>query len=217
MAEMITVLEEAISDVGYWRWWDEDLPGSFQVEFGGTQLWYPPEAEDKPPSGVMSLEFYTPCLIAFLTGRGASDIPPDWPEALHEDRLKPFTITHETFALNRPDTASGLLATMEARFHVGGPDDARPASASACLSFRAGPVGLVVCGASMGVYNWDGGMSPEQVIEANERWWEYWREYWRRADSDHPMPQDYACEVTIPSSKFSLSEIVPRRKGRRRR
>lgn len=34
----LSILESAITDVGYWRWWTSDLPNSIQLEFGGAQI-----------------------------------------------------------------------------------------------------------------------------------------------------------------------------------
>jgi hypothetical protein len=50
----------------------------------------------------------------------------------------------------------------------------------------------------MSVLAHSGELTAEQVVESNQAWWGYWRECWRRKDSGSPMPEDYACEVTIP-------------------
>ncbi len=76
-----TILEGAISDVGYWSWWAEELPKVFQVEFGGTQFWNPPSSSDAPPSGQIALRFNTPKFISFLTKEDSPEsLPSDWNE-----------------------------------------------------------------------------------------------------------------------------------------
>jgi hypothetical protein len=41
----LAVLANAISDVGYWSWWARERPDMFQLKFGGTQLYFPPQAK----------------------------------------------------------------------------------------------------------------------------------------------------------------------------
>src|SRR5215475_13507012 len=67
MNRWLDTLAEAISDVGYWQWWAENLPQHFQVEFGGTQLWNAPMAVGEPPSGQIALRFINPKSMSFLT------------------------------------------------------------------------------------------------------------------------------------------------------
>ena len=54
MNKELQIIEEAISDVGYWRWWtkSEDI---FQIEFGGTQLLFSEPVEKEPPSTVLAI------------------------------------------------------------------------------------------------------------------------------------------------------------------
>lgn len=58
MTDHLTTLEQAISDVGYWRWWADALPDVFQVEFGGVQLHFPPASPEEPPNDVVALRLY---------------------------------------------------------------------------------------------------------------------------------------------------------------
>jgi hypothetical protein len=52
MREAFEILEDAITECGYWRWWMANLPASFQVEFGGVQLFQPPPEVSRSPSGI---------------------------------------------------------------------------------------------------------------------------------------------------------------------
>lgn len=198
MTDANRVLEEAISDVGYWRWWAEALPRVFQVEFGGVQLWNPPAQEGAPPSGVVALRFVDPSLVVFLTETGAMDLDPDWPAALHEDRLEPFTVDHDQFTLTEDDKLASLAKDCELRFLVGDHGGLAAGNDPVRLGFRAGAVGLVVRARQVIVLSTSGEMSPERIIEASAAWWQYWKDYWNRRDSENPLPRDYACEVTIP-------------------
>ena len=69
---------------------------------------------------------------------------------------------------------------------------------SARLFLFAGDVGLVVAARAMTVINAQWPLPLAGVAEANGRWWEYWRDYWDRRGTPQALPEDYACEVTIP-------------------
>ena len=96
MNNWLDTLTAAISDVGYWQWWAENLPKYFQVEFSGTQLWSPPRAVDKPPSGQIALRFINPTCVSLLTKEPVYEVHPDWPKLLQEDEIEPFSITSDT-------------------------------------------------------------------------------------------------------------------------
>lgn len=197
MSEHLTILENAISDVGYWRWWAEKLPTAFQVEFGGVQLWNPPTEQDGPPSGVVALRFGNPTVIAFLTSP-ATDLPNDWRTALHEDRIDPFGVNHDALTLQSEELFRLVIADCTPEYVFGTEADLLSGEAPVKLAFRAGAVGLAVRAQDLTVISSVGDMSPEQIQQASEKWWSYWREYWNRRESDAPLPKDYACEVTIP-------------------
>jgi hypothetical protein len=197
--EYLSILESAISDVGHWIWWTANLPSIFQVEFSGVQLWNPPSGEGKPPSGQIALGFRKPRLVYFLTFSKA--LSQDWPDQLQRDELKPFNVDHEEFTLTSAELCGQLVARATAiRALVGEPGrSSLPAVGEAFLGFAAGPVGLVAAAESLGVFNHLGELSQQAVLDSSRTWWDYWREYWRRKDTAEPMPQDYACEVTIPA------------------
>lgn len=201
MSKHLELLESAISDVGYWRWWSAKLPATFQVEFGGAQLWAPPTKPDGPPSGVVALRFTDPSVVAFLQEPGAKKLPRDWRQALHEDRIEHFPVTRDDFTLRSEEAYGQLLKACRTEYLAGGPGTAPVEGEQALLAFRAGPVGLAVRAKKMSVMTHSGELSAEQISESSQAWWKYWREYWRRKDSDSPMPKDYACEVTIPSKE----------------
>lgn len=117
MADYLELLADAISDVGYWRWWVADLPEVFQIEFGGVQLWSPPTAADEPPCGIIALRFTDPVNVVFLTlSEGLSD---DWIQQLHDDKLDPFNVCHDLFSFNNENLTSDILqkAFKVTQFH----------------------------------------------------------------------------------------------------
>ncbi len=197
MSRHLSILEEAISDVGYWRWWVEAMPRAFQVEFGGVQLHFPPSPPDKPPNSVTALRFDAPTLVAFLTANTAS-IDPGWRMALHRDECDAFTVNHELFTLTSDETLAAVARDCSVEFLVGSDLAATDTTTGVMLAFRAQEVGLIVRAREMTVVTVAGELSPEQVERAAGDWWEYWREYWRRRETEVPMPKDYACEVTLP-------------------
>lgn len=195
---MQKVLEDAISDTGYWRWWTADLPRIFQVEFGGVQLWNEPASADQAPSSVVALQFQQPSVVAFLAD-GEAGLPDDWPTALHEDRLEPFNILYEHFTLTSIDKLREMAGSMRTTLALAGDLKTLTAAPPAFLAFRAGSAGMVIAAEEVTVLTHRGALTPDEVTEANERWWSYWREYWDRVETESPMPYDPNCEVTIPA------------------
>jgi hypothetical protein len=198
--EHLPALESAITDVGRWTWWTAKLPDTFQVEFGGTQLWNPPLGKGKPPSGQIALCFRKPRLVYFLTL--SDSVPSDWWGQLQRDELGSFCVDREAFTLTSAELCGRIVAKgRSVHALVGEPGNTPlPAAGEALLGFDAGPVGLVVAAESMGVFNHHGELDEQAVLESNRRWWAYWREYWQRMDTPDPLPHDYACEVTIPAA-----------------
>src|SRR5882757_2929718 len=96
--ELLKKLENIISDVGVWTWWATNLPNSIQIEFNGTQLYFPAESADKPPSSKLAVQFGGPKSINFLSRFAkTSENPSDWYDLLHEDKFKCPTCSYEYF------------------------------------------------------------------------------------------------------------------------
>jgi hypothetical protein len=202
MKEALSVLEEAISDVGYWRWWSESLPSLFAVEFGGIKLWSPPTAVDRPPSGIVGIGFKNPSLVAFISSDSADHLRPDWRIALHNDEIEPFGFFDDVFTLQDSALLGRTIEGCSLEYLVGSETNLYQASPS-LLAFRAGPVGLIVRGEQMAIQPFS---EFSDVVKAREAWQGYWVEYWARRDTGTPMPKDYACEVCIPVDRFLFHE-----------
>lgn len=199
MTDSLETLAHAISDVGFWRWWVAELPNVFQIEFGGVQLWSPPTAEGKPPCGIVALRFTEPIAVAFLAF--SKELPQNWIQQFHEDKLEPFSVSHKLFTFNSEILIADLLqqATNVTQFHGSVMDTEQVRRAKFTLSFAAGSVGLIVASNTMELYTSHGIVQIDEVETLNRKWWEYWKEYWRLRETDTPLPKNYACEVTIPA------------------
>lgn len=208
MSNHLSVLEKAISDVGYWRWWAEDLGEAFQVEFGGVLLYFPPQSPEEPPNDVIALSFRDPSLVAFLTASDATSVEPGWHMALHQDQQKSFAINDELFTLTSETVLEAVAAGCTVEYLVGTDLKPKIRASGPLLAFRAQEVGLIVRASEMAVVTMAGGLralSPEQIKAAADDWWKYWSEYWHRRDSTSPMPKDYVCEATVPLDKWNES------------
>lgn len=199
MKSPLAILETAISDVGYWRWWTSNLPDAIQLEFGGTQLFFPPAEPDQVTSGLLAVRLRKPSILLFLTGNSAG-LPEDWPEAMARDEYDPFTVEHDRLTFTSHDEAAKYVADAASiKPLVGILSDLPRHRDKALLAFRAGPVGFVGTAESIALFNMQGEVDLAAVPDLHSKWWDYWEEYWARKDSPNPMPKDYACEVTIPA------------------
>jgi hypothetical protein len=86
MRKEYEILQDAISDCGYWRWWTGRIPVHFQVEFGGVQLYQAPADLSRPPSGVFALRFEQLERVEFLDF--GPDVQQDWFGRLQRDEFQ---------------------------------------------------------------------------------------------------------------------------------
>lgn len=201
MNSIYEILERAISDVGQWRWWGEDFPAAFQVEFIGVQLWNSPSKAGTPPSGQVALRFKNPKTVSFISKRSEhDDLPDDWADKLHSDSLAPFTITYDSFVMHDHERILSLLsqATLVSTVFGVHPNEFDFSKSNAMLAFWAGNVGMVIGAETFSLVNQAGVVPNEQIEVKQKEWWQYWREYWSAKKKGNPLPEDYACEVTIP-------------------
>ena len=198
-ADPLALLADAISDVGYWSWWTHELPEVFQVEFGGTQLYFPPPSADKPPQTQIALQFQQPTSISFLS-RGVSTEDFTWVQQLHDDQLESPGCSYGEFSFGDEAALSGLLhAATQVNTIVG---DAPTTEAFLRQPYRlvfwCGDYGLAIAAPALRLVTHSGSVALDQVADVNRQWWDYWQRYWAHRDTAEPLPHDYACEVTIP-------------------
>ena len=197
--DQLALLADAISDIGYWSWWTAALPDTFQLEFGGTQLYFPPTSTDKPPQTQIALQFRQPTSISFLSRReGAEDFA--WSQLLHEDQLEAPGCSHEEFGFGDADFLKSLLDQATHYKVVHGYEPMREAFLHEPyqLVFWCGEYGLAIAAQSLRLLTHQGEVALDQLADVHRQWWDYWRSYWDKRDTPDALPKDYACEVTIP-------------------
>jgi hypothetical protein len=198
MKSPLTILETAIADVGYLRWWTSNLPDAVQLEFGGTQLCFPPASPGQVTSGLLAVRLRRP-LVALFLRTASADLPEDWPEAMARDEYDPFTVEHDRLTFTSHDDAAKYLAeAAHIKPLVGTLSDVSAHRGKALMAFWAGRVGFVGIAESIALFNIQGEVDLASIPDWHGKWWSYWKEYWERKDTQNPMPEDYACEVTIP-------------------
>jgi len=199
--ENLEILGDAISDVGYWSWWVTELPNIFQIEFGGTQLYFPTSDIAKPPSGQIALQFKKPTSISFLN---ISDKEPigkvKWYDLLQQDQMEPVGISYGYFTLTDDKLIEEILrdAKLIETIHGYSPKTGQFLDEKFKLVFWAGEYGLAASGAELSLWTQDGEIDLDQIPDINNKWWDYWKEYWKLKKEGAPLHYDYACEVTIP-------------------
>ncbi|TDR20474.1 hypothetical protein [Marinicella litoralis] len=194
--DALKILEDAISDVGYWRYWFSEKE-MFQIEFGGTQLHNSPQEENSPPSGILALRFVKPSSVVAIVRGEEEDF--EWFDKLSKDEIEPFTVSYEEFTLTDSSLAQEIIQGAKKKKEISCSNEQLPKKGGFYLAFWSGDVGMAIHAEHVQALSHDGELSPELIKEKNSKWWTYWREYWDRRDTDAAMPQDYACEVTIPA------------------
>ncbi|RZM30355.1 MAG: hypothetical protein EOO88_01315 [Pedobacter sp.] len=194
----LEILADAISDVGYWTWWVEQLPEMFQAEFGGIQLYFPSESIEEAPASRVALCFDNPVSVSFI-----SKIKDDnfhWVTLLQEDQIEPPNCSHGEFSFGNTSLAKSLIDEIVEFKTIYGTD---PRSVDflefpISLVFWCRNIGLAVAGKEVRLLNHSGDIALGEVSDLHESWWQYWRRYWDALDTQHPFPKDYVCNVTIP-------------------
>ena len=98
------ILNKAITDVGYWQWWDEQ-EGDYMVEFGGVLLYDDTRRGKTPRSSTIALGFYNNAFLIFLD----NDAQPKWYELLLNDAVDPFTMDPGSLVFDDKEHACDLL------------------------------------------------------------------------------------------------------------
>lgn len=191
-----STLVSAISDVGYWRLWSERLPELFQLEFGGVQIYDPPQDKTQPPSSLVALRFLRPSHVGFIRRKSDADsLPPDWPHRLKEEKIDPFGISYDQFALGDESLFSEVVDQTESEIvHFTDQSGGKEVR----LAFWAGVAGMRIEAAEVRPVLMSGEVQLSTIASLHGDWWSYWREYWKKRDTPEAFPKNFACEVTIP-------------------
>ena len=207
----LEVLEQAITDIGYWNWWAEYLPDCVQVEFAGVQLWSEEPQEGQPQRGTLALRFVQPISFSFLTrNKAIDDLPHNWPDLMQDDNLEDLpNIRYEgELHFNERDFVQRVLDAanrIDVRFGVH-PKSEEFFDAPVILAFWAVDIGCAVASQELTIVNPSGEIALENIPELHRKWWEYWSEYWEVRGTDKAFPEDYACETTIPTELHEDNE-----------
>ncbi|HEX7858879.1 MAG TPA: hypothetical protein VF773_00990 [Verrucomicrobiae bacterium] len=194
MRDAFEILEDAIPDCGYWRWWAANLPNSFQVEFGGVQLFQPPPKGSCTPSTIYALRFLQPRRIEFLDF--AADVEKDWFSLLQADKLKPPGLWDQFFLGEATRGEQLRRQAVHTHLHFEAPHS----GGGIFLAFRAGKsFGLFVAAESVQLVSPTGEIPLSLVARLYGEWWDYWRNYWKLKDTPEEMPRDDMCEICIPA------------------
>jgi hypothetical protein len=196
------VLEDAISDVGCWNWWTADFPNFILLEFVGVQIWTKPTSNESPPSGHIGITFENPYSVSFITRELFDrDTPENWIDLLHNDKLELPEIVYKQLTFNNIDFIEQIIKDSKKIDTVFGnkPTDSNFKEAEIKFGFWAINFGCIISCKSIKVISDDGELTLDDVKNRNDKWWEYWKLYWEKKNTNSPLPEDYACEVTIPA------------------
>ncbi len=202
----LNTLANAICDVGYWSWWVTELPELIQVEFGGTQLYFPPDDPLNHPSSQIAIRFKNPKSISFLTKRKLVEGAENWFDLLHQDKVEPITCDYDHFTFTDVKLMNEIIHQAETiqTIHGYSPRESSFMLDKYKLVFWAGDYGMAIAADELAVRSKEGFIELIQVPAIHSQWWEYWKRYWDAINTENPLPSNYACEVTIPIANFRL-------------
>ncbi|MFZ4545354.1 MAG: hypothetical protein ACOYOA_14980 [Saprospiraceae bacterium] len=197
---ILEILCDAISDVGYWSWWVTDLPTIIQIEFGGTQLYFPPSDNSKPPNTQIAIQFKNPKSISFLSRQELGSVDENWYDDLHNDKIEAPTCSHGEFTFIDQLLMTTIIneAKTIKTIHGYSPTDNLFLNEKYKLVFWADDYGFAVASDAMKIFTKDEDIELDQIPSIHSQWWTYWRKYWDLKNTNNALPNDFACEVTIP-------------------
>jgi hypothetical protein len=199
--EILELLGNAICDVGYWSWWTSDLPSIVQVEFGGTQLYFPVKDNSEPPGSHIAIQFINPKSISFLSiNNDLTDDSEKWFDLLQQDKIESQVCSYDSFTFVDENLMKRIINDAKFVDTILGysPNDEAFFKENYKLTFWAGEFGFAVSSENIKFLTQEGEVKIEDIPSINSRWWKYWREYWNLKKTKRPLPENYACEVTIP-------------------
>ena len=198
--QKLEILSDAICDVGYWSWWTTNLPTVIQIEFGGTQLYFPPDDNSQAPNTQIAIQFRNPKSISFLTRQELKSDDKNWFEDLHNDKMEPPTCSHGEFTFTDQSLMTEIISGAKniKTIHGYSPSDALFLTERFKLVFWAGDYGFAVASDEIKLLTKFGDVELDQIPSVHSEWWTYWRKYWDLINTKNALPKDYACEVTIP-------------------
>lgn len=193
--ETMDILSTAISDVGYWRWWDTTSDIA-QIEFGGVELFDVSKPGNAAKSSVIALRFSGNGFIVFFDCEKNVDV---WYDELHDDKIEPFTLDYDSFSFNDSNYVFEVLKKYKIRKIINGNTiQDLISNAKYLLTATCGSIGFVAGGDELSIVGSNGKYEESDITLLHEKWWAYWRDYWAKRETLDAYEKDYACEVTIP-------------------
>jgi hypothetical protein len=195
--QTLNILVNAICDVGCWTWWTTDLPTVIQIEFGGTQLYFPPTNNSEPPNSQIAIQFRNPKSISFLTRQETQQ---NWFDDLYNDKIEPPTCSQDYFTFSDDKLMTEIIneASNITTIHGYSPKDKMFLTEKYKLTFWADNYGFAVAADEIRIFSQTGRIELNQIPKLNTEWWTYWKTYWDLRNTKNALPKDFSCEVTIP-------------------
>ena len=196
--DTLNILTDAISDVGSWWCWHagDDM---LQLEFCDVQLYDETKAEEEThTTDVLAVRFYGHVFAVFLDDLNDTN----WHERFRDDDSILYPVDTYDMAFDDHEKAESLLNDYRNRIPIKDFNSAKTLlTAKHILYARCDEVGFIVGGDKIEIAGEKGKYTEEEIEPLSRKWWEYWKDYWLLRGTPDALPEDYACEVTIPVDK----------------
>ena len=191
----LNILADAISEVGSWWCWDAE-GDAVQVELLDVLLYdESKQGREAHTTDVLAVRFRGHAFAVFLDDLDEGG----WHERFRDDDSILYPIDTYELAFDDAEDAGTLLGDYRNRVPVKDFDGPGTLFAAKHLLYaRCGEVGFIVGGDEMEVVGQKGEYTAEEIEAAAEKWWAYWKVYWELRGTKEALPEDYACEITIP-------------------
>ena len=169
--DTLSILADAISDVGAWQWWH--ISGDLvHLEFCDVQLYDESRPEKEThTTDVLAVRFRGHAFAVFLDRSGGND----WHERFRDDDSVLYPVDPYEMTFDSAEEAERVLNDYPNRIPVGdfaGAETLLSAKHLPCA--RCGEVGFIVGGDELIVIGSKGKYSDDDIEGASRRWWAYW-------------------------------------------
>lgn len=194
--DTLNILSDAISDVGCWTWWLTNT-NLVQLEFAAVQLYDDTKKEKEAHSSTIALCFSDNTFFTVLDDY-TDDTNKDWYKKLQDDEIDFFEVDGYEFEFNNKEYVKQVMDEYKNKTVIKGDFDESIYSRNYFVAAKCGDVAFIAGGDDLDIVTHHGGLTEEQIKQANRKWWEYWKDYWRVRNTKEAYEKDFACEVCIP-------------------
>lgn len=193
----LNILSDAISEVGSWHWWHLK-DGMVQMQFCDVLLYDETKASTEPrTTDVLAVRFYGHSFAVFLDNLDDDS----WYLQLRDDDSVLYPVDTYELAFGDTKEAESLLNNYTHTTRIKDFFGLEMLTTTKHLMYaRCGDVGFIVGGDEITVVGRNRRYTEEEIETASRKWWDYWKEYWKLRGTKNALPNDYACEITIPVS-----------------